>query len=87
MKNLKSPTLLIWPFCAKIGGIAVNFLMPKRTYQPKKKRRLRRLGFRARMATPGGKNIIKRRRTKKRTSLSVSDEVRSNKNKRFSRIR
>ncbi|MDD3661785.1 MAG: 50S ribosomal protein L34 [Candidatus Dojkabacteria bacterium] len=50
--------------------------MPKRTYQPKKMRRLRRLGFRARSATPGGKNIIKRRLAKGRKVLTVSDEFR-----------
>lgn len=59
--------------------------MPKRTYQPHKKPRLRKKGFRARMKTKGGKNVIKNRRKKKRKELSVSDEVRKDKNKRFSR--
>lgn len=46
----------------------------KRTYQPKKLKRLRKFGFRARSATPGGKNVLKRRRNKGRKSLSANDE-------------
>ena len=43
----------------------------KRTYQPKIRRRMRIHGFRKRMASPGGRNVLKRRRLKGRTSLSV----------------
>lgn len=46
--------------------------MPKRTYQPKKRRRARVHGFRARMRTPGGRNIIKARRSKGRGELATS---------------
>lgn len=45
----------------------------KRTYQPSRIKRARTHGFRARMASPGGRSTIKRRRKHGRKQLAPSN--------------
>lgn len=58
---------MIKNFNSRKGGVMIMFM----TYQPKKKQRKKEHGFRKRMSTSTGRNILKKRRQKGRKKLTA----------------
>jgi large subunit ribosomal protein L34 len=64
----------VLPFRRRDIGISREIVV-KRTYQPHRKRRLRTHGFRARMKSASGRQVISNRRRKGRRRLAVTVSV------------